>query len=108
VWAEVYEARFEVPRVGNADTVAYYLEAKYKFAPQLFGALRWNQQVFGRMADGQGGRAPWGPDLWRIDTALGYRFTAHIQVKLQYSLQREDSGPRDFANAIAAQFTLRF
>ena len=28
VWAEVYEARFKVPRVGNADTLAYYLEAK--------------------------------------------------------------------------------
>ena len=46
VWAEVYEARFEVPRVGNADTLAYYLEAKYKFTPQFFGALRWNQQLF--------------------------------------------------------------
>ena len=25
-----------------ADTFAYFLEAKYKFMPQLFGALRWN------------------------------------------------------------------
>ena len=46
VWAEFYEARFEVPRVGDADTFAYYFEAKYKFTPQLFGALRWNQQIF--------------------------------------------------------------
>lgn len=108
LWAEVYEARFEVPRVGNADTVAYYLEAKYKFTPQLFGALRWNQQLFATVPDGQGGRAPWDHDLWRIDTALGYRFTAHTQLKLQYSLQHEDSGPRDVSNLIAAQFTLRF
>src|SRR5438309_4059184 len=27
VWAEFYEARFEVPRGGDADTFAYYLEA---------------------------------------------------------------------------------
>ena len=48
LWAEFYEARFEVPRVGNADTFAYYyIEAKYKFTPQLFGAIRWNQQLFG-------------------------------------------------------------
>jgi hypothetical protein len=108
LWAEVYEARFDVPRVGNADTVAYYLEAKYKFAPQLFGALRWNQQVFCTVPDGQGGRAPWGHDLWRIDTALGYRFTAHMQLKLQYSLLHEGSGSRDYSNAVAVQFTLRF
>jgi hypothetical protein len=108
LWAEVYEVRFEVPRVGNADTVAYYLEAKYKFTPQFFGALRWNQQLFGTVPDGLGGRAPWGHDLWRIDTALGYRFTAQTQLKLQYSLLHEASGPRDFGNLIAAQFTLRF
>src|SRR6266567_2175095 len=35
VWAEFYEARFEVPRVGDADTFAYYFEAKYKFTPQF-------------------------------------------------------------------------
>src|SRR2546430_13304757 len=47
VWVEFYEVRFEVPRVGNADTFAYYVEAKYKFTPQFFGAIRWNQQLFG-------------------------------------------------------------
>src|SRR6476659_6182443 len=41
LWAEFYEARFEVPNVGDADTFAYYVEAKYKFTPQLFGAVRW-------------------------------------------------------------------
>jgi hypothetical protein len=55
-----------------------------------------------------GGRAPWGHDLWRIDTALGYRFTAHTQLKLQYSLQHEASVPRGVSNLFAAQFTLRF
>jgi len=107
-WAEVYEGRFEVLRVGNAGTIAYYLEAKYRFTPVVFGALRWNQQVFGTVPDGEGGRAAWGHDLWRIDTALGCRFTAHTQIKLQYSLQQETSGSRDFGHTIAAQFTLRF
>lgn len=108
LWAEVYEARFNVPCLGKADTIAYYLEAKYKLTPQIFGALRWNQQLFATVSDGQGGRAPWGHDLWRVDTALGYRFTAHTQFKLQYSLQHEDSGQRDLGHSIAAQFTLRF
>src|SRR5881409_420765 len=92
VWAEFYEARFEVPRVGDADTFAYYFEAKYKFTPQLFGALRWNQQLFSNISEGAGGQVRWSEDLWRIDAAAGYRLTSHIQLKLQYSFQQETSG----------------
>ena len=108
LWAEFYEARFEVPRVGDADTFAYYFEAKYKFTPQLFGALRWNQQLFSNIPDGAGGQVRWSQDLWRIDAAAGYRFTSHIQLKLQYSFQQETTGPRDDNHLIAAQLTVRF
>jgi hypothetical protein len=108
LWAEFYEARFEVPRVGNADTFAYYFEAKYKFTPQLFGALRWNQQLFGDVSNGYGGHVPWSQDLGRIDLAAGYRFTSHTQMKLQYSFQHETTGPGNDNHLIAAQFTLRF
>lgn len=110
LWAEVFASRFEVPRVGNADTLAYYFEAKYKFTPQLFGALRWNQQFFGDVPDGYGGETAWGDHLWRLDAALGYRFTPHTQLKLQYSPQRtigKGEGD-DFSHNLAVQFTLRF
>jgi hypothetical protein len=107
-WAEFYEARFEVPRVGNAGTFAYYLEAKYKFTPQLFGALRWNEQLFGDVPDGAGGHISWGQDLGRIDAALGYRFTPHTQLKLQYSFQHETTGQEEDNHLVAAQFTIRF
>jgi hypothetical protein len=108
VWAEFYEARFEVPQVGNADTFGYYLEAKYKFTPQLFGALRWNQQLFGNIDNGRGGTIRWSQDIGRIDISAGYRFTPHTQLKLQYSFQQETSGPRDTNHLFAAQFTVRF
>jgi hypothetical protein len=108
VWVEFYEARFEVPRVGDADTFAYYLEAKYKFTPQLFGALRWNQQLFSNVNNGAGGRVRWSQDLGRIDVAAGYRFTSHTQLKLQYSFQQETTGPGDDNHLIAAQLTVRF
>jgi hypothetical protein len=108
VWAEFYEARFEVPRVGNADTFAYYIEAKYKFTPQFFGALRWNQQLFGTVSDGYGHNVRWGEDLGRIDVAVTYRFTPHAQLKLQYDFQHETIGPGDNNHLFAAQFTVRF
>jgi hypothetical protein len=108
LWAEFYEARFEVPLVGDADTFAYYVEAKYKFTPQLFGALRWNQQLFATVNDGFGGRVRWSQDLARIDIAATYRFTTHTQLKLQYSFQQETTGPGNDNHMLAAQFTVRF
>ncbi len=108
VWAEVYEARFEVPSVGNADTLAYFVEAKYKFAPQLFAAVRWNQQFFGDVPDGYGGSRSWGGDVSRIDIAATYRFSANAQLKLQYNFQHESSPPRESQHLFAAQLTVRF
>jgi hypothetical protein len=107
LWAELYAAKFEIPAVGAAETLAYYAEAKYKFTPQLFAAVRWNEQLFARIPEGAA-RVKWGQDVWRIDVAPGYRFTPHTQLKFQYSLQRGDSGRRDFTRTMAAQFTLRF
>ena len=109
LWAEFYEARFEVPRLGDGDTFAWYVEAKYKFMPQLFAALRWNQQFFGRFDETRFGAAPrLGDDVWRTDAALAYRFTAHTQLKVQYSFQKETSGARDDNHLFASQFTVRF
>jgi hypothetical protein len=107
VWAELYEARFAIPRIGDADTFACYVEAKYKFTPQFFGAVRWNQQLFGTIPD-RGGRTQWGHDVSRLDLAPGYRFTPHTQFKLQYSFQHGDNGVRDNSHSLAAQLTVRF
>jgi hypothetical protein len=108
VWAELFETRFEIPRVGHADTFAYYLEVKYKFTPQFFGALRWNRQVFGTVRDSEDGLVRWGRNVGRLDLGPGYRFTPHTQLKLQYSLQHEDDGARHFTHLLAAQFVMRF
>jgi hypothetical protein len=108
VWTEFYEARFQVPNVGNADTFAYYVEAKYKFAPQFFAALRWNQQLFGTIDEGYGQYVHWSPNLVRIDIAAAYRFTAHTQLKLQYSFQHETTAPGQDNHLLATQFTVRF
>jgi hypothetical protein len=108
IWAEFYEARFEVPNVGDADTFAYYVEAKYKFTPQLFGALRWNQQLFNKISNAIGGNEHWSPDLERIDVAATCRLTTHAQLKLQYSFQHETTAPGHDNHLLATQFTVRF
>jgi hypothetical protein len=108
IWAEAYEARFKIPGVGNADTLAYYLETKYKFTPQFFGAIRWNQQLYGRILDSAGKSVRWGQEVWRIDIAPSYRFTPHTELKLQYSLQNGGVEPHDYSSTLAGQFVLRF
>ena len=80
---------------------------KYKFTPQFSGALRWNQQLFASIPN-RGASTTWGQDTWRLDLAPGYRFTAHTQLKVQYSLEHEAGAVRDYANLIAVQITLRF
>jgi hypothetical protein len=105
LWAEFYEARFEVPRIGNADTLAYYLEAKYKLTSQLFGALRWNQELFGTIRD-EDHPEKWGNDIWRIDAALGYRFTDYLQGKVQYSFSQQSS--QSGGHLVATQLTVKF
>lgn len=107
-WAEAMASRFEVPNVGDADTVAYYIESKYKFTPELFGALRWNQQLFDDVPNGAGAEDHWDHDIWRVDAALGYRFTRHIQTKLQYSYSHQEGPIQQGEQMAAVQFTLKF
>jgi len=108
VWAEAYEARFEIPGVGNADTQAYYVEAKYKFTPQFFGALRWNQQFFSALPLPDRASARWSRDVSRIDIGPGYRLTPHTQIKLQFSVERQDADIEPWSEIVAVQFTTRF
>jgi hypothetical protein len=107
-WAEVFETRFAVPTVGNADTVAYYVELKYKFQPQFFAAVRWNQQTFSTFRDASGAELLWTPDAWRIDFAPTYRFTAQTELKFQYSLEHQSIGARRDGNLFAVQWVLRY
>ncbi|MBA3833560.1 MAG: hypothetical protein H0X34_17045 [Chthoniobacterales bacterium] len=108
IWAEAFESRFEIPRLGDSDVFAYYLEAKYKLTPQLFGALRWNQEWFASGRDPAGQPVANGHDIWRAEAAFGYRFTEHTQLKLQYSLVHGDFVSENLNGTFLAQFTIRF
>jgi hypothetical protein len=117
LWAELFAARFEVPiacgncaggpRVDEADTIAYYLEGRYKLTPALFAALRWNQQLFAEVDDLRGGQ-DWDRDVWRAEVALGYRFDRHTQAKVQYGYSRQTGDLQQGEQLVALQLTVRF
>jgi hypothetical protein len=108
LWGEVYAARFAAPRVGNLDTVAGYVEAKYRFTPRFSAAVRWNQQFFGRVTDAAGESVRWGRETWRLDVAPAWRLTPQTQFKLQYSLRHEQPARERLTELFAAQLTVRF
>jgi len=107
-WFECYAVRFAIPGVGPADTLAYYFETKYHFAPQWYGAVRWNQQIFGRIAAGPAGTVRWGRDDWRTDWAVGYRFTPHSELKLELDLEHGRVPRTSVTPTFAGQLLLRF
>ncbi len=107
-WAEACTARFAIPGVADVGTFAYYLETKYKFTPQFSAAVRWNQQHFDEVKDFSGQNVPWGRQVWRIDVAPALRFSAHTQLKLQYSLRHDDPSPEKYTRSVAAQLQIRF
>ena len=108
LWAEVWAARFELPGIGDADTLAYFVEGRVKLTPQLALALRWNQQTFDTIDDGAGRFVRWGREAWRIDLAPAYRFTPYVQLKLQFSLRHESPANPRYTHSIASQLTIRF
>jgi len=108
LWAEFFASRFDVPRVGDADTIAYYVESRYKLTPMLFAALRWNQQLFGEVKNDRERDRAWDRDIWRLDTAVGYRFNRHLQGKLQYSYAHQRGELQQGEQLVAAQLTVKF
>ncbi|MFT5029297.1 MAG: hypothetical protein ACI9VS_001733 [Candidatus Binatia bacterium] len=108
VWAEAIAARFEVPNVGDADTLSYFVEAKYKLTPKLYGAARWNQQFFDDVPNGAGGFTAWDQDAWRIEGAVGYRWTRHLQTKLQYGYSHQKGPFQQGEQQVSAQMTVKF
>jgi hypothetical protein len=108
LWAELFLSRFEVPNTEDADSVAYYVEARYGLAPRWNLAARWNQQFFDRIDDGAGGRKRWDRDTWRWDMALAWQMDRHWQAKVQYSYTHKDGPLQQGEQTFSAQLTLRF
>jgi class 3 adenylate cyclase len=107
VWAEAFASRFDIPNVGEVESLAYYLEAKYKLNANWFTALRWNQQFFDEISNA-GVDERWDRDAWRAEAAIGYRHSRHLQIKLQYSYLHENGSLKQGEQLLATQLTLKF
>lgn len=105
LWAELVRGRFDVPRVGRVEMLGGFVEARYKTAPRYWLAARWNQSWFD---DAPELATDWDRDLQRLDLAIAYRHSAHVQGKLEYSLSDAAGGNVNGNHLVAAQLVLWF
>jgi hypothetical protein len=108
IWAEIHQTRFEVPGIDRLDTLAAYLEAKYAFSPIFHGAVRLSGVRYSAFEGPNGVSMRWGRDVARLDLVAGWRLSAHMRLKLEYSPQHEHPAPRRISHAVALQFVTRF
>ncbi len=74
-----------------------------KATAQVWVGARWNQSWFD---DAPGLDVSWNRDMRRFDLAVGYRHTAHLEVKAQYSLSDQAGREIDDEHLFAAQWVL--
>jgi len=90
LWGEGWWSSFDIPGgVGTVSLWSYFLESKWKFATGWWLSTRWNQQIYGEIANPSGGYTPWGNDVWRVDACLGYSINRMVTLKMQYSYTGE-------------------
>jgi hypothetical protein len=105
LWAELAHATFGVPRVGKVDVTGAFLEARYKPAPRYWLAGRLNGTWFGGTP---GLERSWDRNLSRLDLAVGYRHSAHIQAKVEYSIGNQAGRDTNGNRLLAAQLIVWF
>jgi FtsZ-binding cell division protein ZapB len=99
----------------HRDIYYYYVEALQHLMPKFYGATRWSQI---RVPGGYPivGDSPAFPglttsDIWRLSLGLGYRFSEHLLLKVEYAFEQgrlATGGLRDHDNFFAAELAFKF
>ena len=105
IWLELMTTRFDVPRIGDAELIAGFIETRYKIAPRWWLAARWNRTVFDHVT---GSERSWDRHHTRIDAGIGFRPDANLTVKLEYNRGEASGGNVNGRHQVALQAVLTF
>jgi hypothetical protein len=98
----------DAPRIERPlRATAWLTEGRYKLAPGLYVAARYDRMVFNRVASSQG-PIPWEAGLWRVEAGAGYSVRRNVTVKGSYQYNRREGGRETVARLAAAQVVLWF
>jgi hypothetical protein len=106
-WSEVIYSDFEVPNVDRVDTTSYFMEARYKWSPRWYTAMRWNQQFFSKVDLSNGDSIDWDRDISKIDAAAGYHVNRKLLLKVQYSYADQEGSLEQGEQFAGVQLTLK-
>ena len=108
VFAEAYWTQIQAPLVDNLELWSWYVEAKYKILPGLFGAVRLAQMIFGSIDDASGVSHQWDRNLTRVEFGGGYFFTRNFFTKATVQLNYTMGGREPHDNLFMWQIGLTF
>ncbi len=99
----------------HRDIYYYYVEVLQGLAPKFYGAARWSQirapAGYPLAGDIEARPPPSTTDLWRLSLGLGYRFSPHLTLKVEYAFEEGQwtaGGSRGGENLFAAEVAFRF
>jgi hypothetical protein len=86
---------------------SWLAEGRYKLAPGLYAAARYDRMFFNRVPSTQGAIS-WDASLWRVEAGGGYSVRRNLMLKATYQYNRRDGGLVAVARLAAAQVVLWF
>jgi hypothetical protein len=98
----------------HRDIYYYYVEALQHLTGKLYGVTRWSQI---RAPQGYlivGDTATYGlptSDLWRLSLGMGYQFSDHLELKVEYMFEQGElstGGARNHENMVATEAAFKF
>jgi len=111
-FSEVYVSRWEAPLVAqDLSMKGGYVEGRYDFLPEWFGAVRVGAIMFGDISaasDGSGGQTGWDDDVLRVEASLTHRMARELQLQVGWQHHEFLTGTDDPENLLAIQLRAVF
>jgi hypothetical protein len=91
--AEWWHSRFAVPTLTEGlSSTGGFAEARYRFLPRWQVSARGDRLTFSRLTGVTMAPAAWDAPLWRVEGALGYRVSRHLDVRAGYQFNWREAG----------------
>ena len=91
--SEWWHSRFNVPTLTQAlSATGGFAEARYRFLPRWQVSMRGDRLAFSKIAWSGGPTEAWDAPVWRVEGALGYRVSRHIDVRAGYQYNWRRAG----------------
>ena len=107
LFSEWYVSTWDAPLVAQDLTVkGGYVEGRYDFLPQWFGAVRVGAMFFGDISvssDGSGPQSGWDDDVFRVESSLTHRLARELQLQVGWQHNEFLTGVDEPEDLLAVQ-----